>query len=267
MTTDKHTLVIGGTGKTGRRIVTRLRALGHHVRPASRTTPTPFDWENPATWDTALHGAHAIYLTPHPYNLNPAPQITNLLSRTTARVVLLSARDVPDDFGAEKAVKATTDDWTILRPTWFNQNFSEDYFKDSITAGNLTLPAGHGLQPFIDADDIADVAVTALTTDGHTGRTYDLSGPELLTFADAVTHISTATARPITYTPVPAADYLTTLTAAGINHDYATLITGLLHRIAEGGDAYLSDGVQHVLGRPARTFADYVATTWPQKTP
>ncbi|MEV8637106.1 NmrA family transcriptional regulator [Streptosporangium sp. NPDC051023] len=263
MTTGNHILVIGGTGKTGRRVVTGLRALGHSVRAGSRTAPTTFDWNDPTTWDTALDDVGAIYLIPPPYDLDPATQITDLLSRTTARVVLLSARGVPDDYSSEKAVRAATDNWTILRPTWFNQNFSESYFADSIATGQLTLPADHGLEPFIDADDIADVAITTLTTDGHTGQTYDLSGPELLTFADAVAQISAASARPITYAPVPAADYVTTLTTVGVPQDYAAMLTGLLRRIAEGGDAYLSDGVQRVLGRPARTFADYVTTTWP----
>lgn len=251
-------LVLGGTGKTGRRVTARLRALGHAVRAASRSTG--FDWDKPGTWDATLDGAESIYLVTHPTRFDPTEQVKDLLSRTAGRVVFLSARDLHSP--AEPVVREHAGGWTVLRPTWFNQNFSEDFFNDGVVAGHLALPTGEGREPFVDADDIADVAVAALTDPRHAGETYELSGPAALSFRDAVAHIAQASGRPITYEPVPAEVYRDSLVSYGLDAEYAGELVALLTGIAEGKGEYLSDGVHRALGRPPRSFTDFAAATW-----
>ncbi len=90
-------------------------------------------------------------------------------------------------------------EWTILRSSFFSQNFSESFFLEPILGGEVALPAGDVPEPFVDAEDIADVAVAALTEDGHAGELYELTGPRLLTFAEAVGEISRATGRKVRY--------------------------------------------------------------------
>jgi uncharacterized protein YbjT (DUF2867 family) len=177
------------------------------------------------------------------------------------RLVLLSGRGEESAVAAEQAVAASGADWTVLRASWFAQNFSENYLLDPVLAGDVVLPAGDVLEPFVDADDIAAVAAAVLTEDGHTGSVYELTGPRLLTFADAVAAIADASGREIGYTAVPADDYATALTAEGVPADVTDLLTYLFTTVLDGRNAQVSDGVQRVLGRPARDFADYAHDT------
>ncbi|MCC8249704.1 NAD(P)H-binding protein [Saccharothrix luteola] len=258
-------LVLGATGKTGRRVVSSLDALGVDYRAVSRRTEIPFDWSDPSTWARALDGATAVYLVPLAMNLDDA-ELAEFVPQAVAagvrRIVLLSARGIPSDDGRERAVRESGVDWTILRPTWFSHNFSEDYFLPEILAGEIVLPvgngAGNGAHPFIDAQDIADVAVAALTQDGHAGVTYELSGPEALTFAEVVARIGEVSGRSIRITDVPAADYTGMLVQGGIESAYAEVLSMSLTAIRDGHDAALSDGVPSVLGHDGRLFGDYV---------
>ena len=158
---------------------------------------------------------------------------------------------------------------TIVRCAWFMQAFSEDYLLDAIRAGEVVLPADDGqLDPFVDADDIADVAVTALVEPGHAGQVYELTGSRLLSFPEAVAEIAKASRRDITYVPVPVEDYA----AGAAEHDVpAELVEFLSYLFSDvlGNDAHLTDGVQRTLGRPPRDFTDYAtrtaaAGTWTQ---
>ncbi|WP_433270409.1 NAD(P)H-binding protein [Actinosynnema sp. CS-041913] len=251
-------LVLGATGKTGRRVAA---TLGSAARPVSRSSALRFDWSDESTWDAALAGATAVYLVPPALNLEWA-EVAAFLPRAAAagvrRVVYLSARGIDPADRREAVVRESTVDWTILRPTWFHQNFTEDFLLPMVLADEVALPIGPGRHPFIDAQDIADVAVAALTSDGHAGKVYELSGPEALSFPEAVAQIAEASGRTIRVTDVPEGSFLETLVGFGISRDYAETLIGSLTAVRDGHDAHLSTGVQDVLGHAPRSFADYV---------
>ncbi|MFG3394849.1 NAD(P)H-binding protein [Streptomyces parvus] len=268
----KHSiLVTGSSGKSGRRVVSRLRAQGVPVRVASRSGEPAFDWLDRTTWDSALEGVKAAYLVPLDGQLLTRPFVERAAQLGVERVVLLSGRgvDVPGYSGeaniagathvdGESAVRENGIAWTILRPTWFAQNFSEGIFRDAILAGELRLPAGDGAASFVDAEDIAAVAVAALTENGHAAQTYELSGPRALTIAEAVAEISEATGRSIRYVPLSPAEFVVELTGQGWPaaeaEDYAEAVSP----IRRGMDSLVSDGVWRALRRSPRDFTDYV---------
>ncbi|MGK5442609.1 SDR family oxidoreductase [Micromonospora sp. URMC 105] len=270
MTEHLTTLVLGGTGKTGRRVARRLTALGVPTRIGSRAGAPPFDWTDRDTWAPALRGAGAVYLAYQPDLAAPgAVEAVGDLARLAVahgvrRVVLLSGRGEPEAAEAERAVAAGGVDPTVLRASWFAQNFSEGHLVEPVRAGVLALPVGDVPEPFVDADDIAEVAVAALTTDRHAGRTYELTGPRLLTFAEAVAEIAAA-GRPVRFVPVTSAAYAAELTAAGVAAEEVALLTYLFTEVLDGRNARLDDGVQRVLGRPPRDFrayAEQAAAAW-----
>jgi uncharacterized protein YbjT (DUF2867 family) len=253
------TLVIGGTGKTGRRVAERLSAKGLPVRIGSRSGTPPFVWEDPSTWDAALDGVGAAYVTYYPDLAFPGAAETvgefaeAAVARGTRRLVLLSGRGEEGAVVSENKLKESGADWTVVRASWFNQNFDESFFRDLVLAGELVLPTGDAVEPFVDADDIADVAVAALTDDKHIGRTYELSGPRLLSFADIAQELSEATGRTITYTPVGIEEYRKSLEENGVPVEFADLF-GL---ILDGRNAHLVHGVEEALGRKPKDFSDF----------
>jgi len=257
------TLVTGGTGKTGRRVAQRLTALGQPVRIGSRSAEVPFDWENPATWDAALDGVGAVYLTYYPDLAVPGAvdvvqAFTDLAQRRgVQRLVLLSGRGEAEAERAEEVVKAADIEWTIVRSSWFAQNFSENYLRDPIVAGEVVLPVGAVREPFIDADDIADVVVAALTTAGHAGQLYEVTGPRLLTFADAIAEVSAVTGREIRFVPVTPEEYRAGLAELGLPGDFIWLIDYLFTTVLDGRNEQITDGVQRALGREPRDFSDF----------
>ena len=263
MTSTDPILVIGGTGKTGRRVAARLAARGVPVRIGSRTGTPPFDWEDPATWAPALQGTRAAYISFFPDLAFPgAPAAIAELARTalaagTRRLVLLSGRGEEEAERAEQELIASGADWTIVRCSWFSQNFSEDHFHDHVMAGELALPVGDVPEPFVDADDIADVAVAALTDDRHVGELYELTGPRLLTFADAAAEIGKAAGRDVRVASVTHDEFASGLARHGVPADVISLLRYLFTVVLDGRNASLADGVQRALGRPPRDFRDY----------
>jgi uncharacterized protein YbjT (DUF2867 family) len=261
------TLVLGGTGKTGRRVVDRLTARGVPVRVGSRSGAPPFDWDNPATWASALQGVSSVYVSYYPDLAVPGAvekvgSFAELAVRDGARrLVLLAGRGEPEAELAEEAVRDSGADLTILRSTWFAQNFSESFFLDQVVSGVLAAPAGDVPEPFVDAEDIADVATAALTEDGHEGELYELTGPRLLTFAEAVDEIAEATGREIRYVPVSIEEYTSMLAEHGVPDDYASLLTYLFTEVLDGRNARLADGVQRALDREPRDFRDFARDT------
>ncbi len=181
--------------------------------------------------------------------------------------MLLSARDwvVPageEKLPCERAVRESGAEWTILKPAWFAQNFSEDpFFRGQLVDGEVVMSTGDGVEPFIDVEDIADVAVAALTGDGHGGQAYELSGPRLLSLGAVVEEIARATGRDIAYRAVTADAFTAYAARRGLPQDFADLLNMLYGWIGEGRFARLADGVQRALGREPRDFADYVRTT------
>ena len=267
MPNTKTTLVLGGTGKTGRRVADRLTKDRLPVRIGSRTGQPPFDWANPDTWTPVLANTESIYLVFYPDLAFPGAAetihafTTLAVNNGTRRVVLLSGRGEEQARASEQAIQDSGADWTILRASWFNQNFSEHFLLGPVLDGEIALPAGDVPEPFIDADDIADVAAAALTSDTHTGQIYDLTGPRLLTFADAAAEITTATGRHIRYTPVTPAQYAAAAAAHGVPEEQIAALTDLFTRVLDGRNAHLTDGVHRALGRSPRDFTDYTHAT------
>ena len=263
MTHTNTILVIGSTGKTGKRVTARLIELGHEVRHGSRSSATPFDWERPDTWAPALAGVTAAYVAYSPDLAAPGSceAITELTQLAGAagleRLVLLSGRGEEEAQRAEAVVRNSGLKWTIVRATWFAQNFSEGNFVDDVLAGVVALPVGDVLEPFVDADDIADVAVAALTDDRHVGQTYELTGPRLLTFADAVAEISSATARVVDFQTVSMDDYAAVLADYQVPPAEVDLLRYLFTTVLDGRNSSLADGVQGALGREPKDFSDF----------
>jgi uncharacterized protein YbjT (DUF2867 family) len=256
-------LVVGANGKTGRRVAERLRTRGVPVRAGSRSGDTRFDWADPTTWQAALQGASAAYVTYYPDLAAPGAAAATEAFTTLAvesgvhRLVLLSGRGEEEAQRSEQMLQKVSDQWTIVRASWFCQNFSEGEFADLIRAGEVALPAGDVPEPFIDVEDIADVVVTALTEEGHTNRLYEVTGPRLLTFAQAVDEIGRACGRELRYVQIPLDEFAAGLVQADMPGDAAAMLLYLFGEVLDGRSARLSDGVQRALGRRPRDFADY----------
>ena len=266
-TTTQTILVLGGTGKTGRRVAQRLTALGRPVRAGSRSGRPRFDWQDQATWGPALDGVTAAYVCYYPDLATPGAveavgSFAELAVRSQVRrLVLLSGRGEPDAELAEQAVRDSGAELTILRSAWFAQNFSEDFLLGPVLTGEVALPAGDTPEPFVDADDIADVAVAALTEDGHDGQVYELTGPRLLTFAEAVGEIATATGREIQYLPVPIDEYAAAAAGQGVPAEAVEVLTYLFSEVLDGRNGRIADGVRRALGREPRDFTGYARHT------
>ncbi|MCD9198078.1 Rossmann-fold NAD(P)-binding domain-containing protein [Aeromicrobium wangtongii] len=265
--TSLMTAVLSGTGTTGRRVVARLAALDIPVRSGSRRGTPRFDWADESTWPAVLAGVGAVYLAYHPDMAAPgAAEAIRTLSHIARdagveRLVLLSGRGEEDGWPTEQAVRDSGVAWTILRSSWFSQNFSESFLLDDILAGQLTLPTGTVTEPFVDADDLADAAVAALTRPEHAGRTYELTGPRLLTFGDAVEEIAGASGRPISFVPVSTPEFAAGLAEQAVPADLVEFLTHLFTKVLDGRNSHLTGDLEQVLGRSPRDFRDYATAT------
>jgi uncharacterized protein YbjT (DUF2867 family) len=266
-TTQKTILILGGTGKTGRRILQQLQSAGRPVRSGSRGANPPFDWEDRITWDAALDGVDAVYISFQPDLAVPGAvetvqAFTDLaVKRGVSKLVLLSGRGEAEAEQAERVIQNSGVDWTILRASWFFQNFSEAHFLEPILQGELALPVGNIAEPFVDVEDIAEIAVQALTEPGHSRQLYELTGPQALTFAEAVNQIAQATGRDIRFLAVPPQAYKEALEQEQFPAGLIDLVLYLFTTVLDGRNTPLADGVQRALGRPARDFTDYVRRT------
>ncbi|MFD4245028.1 NmrA family transcriptional regulator [Streptomyces sp. NPDC058525] len=270
MTTDKHTtLVLGGTGRVGRRVVKGLTDRGVDVRVASRTGSPAFDWEDPSTWAGVFTGVQSAYLMYYPEVEWPgAADAIGTVARLAVdagvqRLVLLSARNQEEAVRCEEAVTSLPVEWTIVAPASFNQNFDEGVFLEPLRQGVLALPAGDNADPFVDANDIADVAVAALTESGHAGQRYELTGPRLWTFAEGVAEIARATGRTLRYEPITREQFADAIVADGAPRDFADPLATLISEFFDGRNSSLADGVERALHRKPRDFADWVAEIAP----
>jgi uncharacterized protein YbjT (DUF2867 family) len=259
-------LIIGGAGKTGRRVNALLRERGISTLPVSRSTTPAFDWHRPQDWAAVLEGVSKAYVTYQPdVAVEGAAEAIAELSRLARqkgleRVVLLSGRGEPGAQRAEQGLQASGVPWTIVRASWFNQNFSEGYLVDGVLAGEIALPAGAVPEPFIDADDIAEVAAAALTDERHANRLYEVTGPRALTFAEAVAEIAAELGRPVRYVQMAAADFVISMRAYA-PEDVVQLLNELFTVVLDGRNTRVMHGVEEVLGRPARDFSEFVRKT------
>jgi uncharacterized protein YbjT (DUF2867 family) len=260
--TNTTSLVIGSTGKTGKRVADRLEKRGIVVRHGSRSADIPFDWDDPQTWPAALAGVDKVYVTYYPDlavpgSVDAVNKLTELAKDAgVSRLVLLSGRNEAEAEKAERVVMASGLEWTIVRCAFFAQNFSQGAWLDEVRAGTVSLPIDDVQEPFVDADDIADVAVAALTDGHHVGQLYELTGPRLLSFRAAVAEIGVAADRDISFVSVPIEDYTSMLTEYGLPQDFIWLLNHLFTEVL-GSNVHLADGVQRALGRAPKDFTDY----------
>jgi len=261
--TTTNFLVVGGTGKTGRRVADRLRERDLPVRITSRRAAPPFEWADRGTWAPVLKGVDAVYLTYYPDLVVPGAAddiqaFTELaVAEGVRHLVLLSGRGEEEAEACEQIVRDAGPGWTVLRCSWFAQNFSEHFLLDAVRGGEIALPAGSVVEPFVDVRDIAEVAVKVLTEPGHAGELYELTGPRLLSFADAAADISAASGRDVRYVPVSAEDYAAAAVGYGVPEDEVGALTELFARVLDGRNESVTHDVARVLGRPATDFADF----------
>ena len=260
----RHVTVVGATGKTGRRVVARLTAAGIPVRPVSRGAEVRHDWDDPGTWAPALAGADAVFVAVAPDLAAPGiPEVVADFARVAAqegvrRFVLLSGRGEPEAQRAERLVADVFPGRTVLRCAWFAQNFSEGFLLDPVLEGVARLPVTGVVEPFVDLEDVAEVAVVALTGPGHEGRVYELTGPRLLTFGDALAEIGAAAGGDVRLQTVTGDEFAVGLTAEGLPADVVELMRYLFEEILDGRNAHLAPGVREALSRQPRDFAEFV---------
>lgn len=264
MTATQPILVIGKTAKTGARVEALLRQRGLATRAVSRSTQPTFDWNRPDTWPAVLEGVQQAYVTFQPDLAIPEAEAIMRDFFAAAKqagvehLVLLSGRGEDGAVRAEQALMDSGLRWNLVRASWFFQNFSESFLTEAVVAGEVTLPVGAVLEPFVDCDDIAEVAVAALTQPALANRLFEVTGPELLTFADCVAEIARTTGRDIRFQQVPPDAYFAYLEQQGMSAAELWLLRELFTQVLDGRNSQLTSGVTEALGRPARRFADYV---------
>ncbi|SHG43962.1 SDR family oxidoreductase [Flagellimonas flava] len=261
-------LVLGGKGKTGRRVAEKLTSLGHNVRIGSRSETPAFDWDRPQTWEQALEGMDSVYITFQPDLAVPRAfeAIQGLVAAAKRhqieKVVLLSGKGETEAEKCEQVVINSGLAHTIVRASWFNQNFSESFFLEPIQHGFVALPHADVEVPYVDADDIAAVAVEALLHEKHNGEIYELTGPRLLTFREVIHEIAEETGREIAFTHIPLPAYVKAMEEQGVPEDYVWLINYLFSEVLTNpNNQLIKRDIEKVLGRKPIDFSDYVKAT------
>lgn len=263
----KHVLVIGGTGKTGRKVVSLLQTKGHKVRVGSRSASPSFDWHQPEHWAAALADVDTVYITYQPDLAVPgAKEAVTLLCEKAKEVgveklVLLSGRGEEEAQACEQIVADSGLKWAVVRCDWFNQNFSESFFLEPVLAGQVALPMADIPIPFVDTDDIAEVAVELIVRDEFDGQVWELTGPRLLSLRQAVAEIAEETGRDIQFQPISLETYVGFMEQQQIPASYIWLINYLFSQVLDGRNAHLAEGVQQVLGRKPKDFREYARET------
>ena len=257
-------LVLGANGKTGSRVIKRLQNNQNvEIRMGSRSAEVPFDWENPETWAAVLNGIDSVYITFQPDLAVPSAveiieKFTFLATKLgVEKMVLLSGRGEKEAQICEEIVKSTAKKWTIARASWFNQNFSESFFLEPVLAGFVALPRAEALEPFTDANDIADVVTECLLHEKHNGKTYELTGPELLTFPEAVAKIAAFSNKKIEFQALSLEEYTQMLQGYQVPEDHIWLINYLFEQVLDGRNSSVTNDIEMVLGRKATDFSAY----------
>jgi uncharacterized protein YbjT (DUF2867 family) len=267
MSTTPRFLVLGATAKTGRRVAEKLISAGHDVRAVSRSTTPAFDWTDPTTWDDPLRDRDAVYVTFQPDLAVPgsddiiASFAKRALMHGAKRIVMLSGRGEEAAHRAEDALRHSGADATVLRANWFFQNFNEDLFLPYIQQGTLALPAGDTPEPFVDANDIAECAVACLLDGRHIGKTYELSGPTAITFAEVTKIISAVANHPVNFVPITLDDLDAGLAADGVPDDVRGLIRYLFSEVLDGRNSQPTNDVFEILGRQPNSLCNFVEET------
>ena len=261
-------LVIGGTGKTGSRVVSKLENQQYSVRVGSRNATPAFDWENPETFDPVLKSMDRVYITYHPDLAVPGAKeaIGNLteaaLRQGVEKVVLLSGKGEQEAETCEEIVAHSGLNYTLVRASWFNQNFSESIFLEPILAGQEALPMPTAEVPIEDAEDIADVVAKVLLDDSYNSKIITVTGPRKLTFQAVIEEIAKATGRTINFTAITLEAYIEGMKLAGVPQDYIWLLGYLFKEVLGNAENLtVSDDFEKVMGRPATDFSEFVTKT------
>ncbi len=274
----ENILVIGGTGKTGKRVVHLLEELGQNVRIGSRSASPAFDWHQPEGWAKALEGMDKVYITYQPDLAVPGAlqAIEQLVKESkqanVKKLVILSGKGEREAQLCEQVIIHSGLEYTIVRASWFNQNFSENFLLEPILEGVVALPQAQANIPWVDADDIAAVAAKTLTEDEHNGKIYELTGPRTLTFKDAVNEIAKASNRELTFIPISIKEYGDGMRQANIPEDFVWLIEYLFTEVLGNPElAEVTNDVEKVLGRKPIDFGEFAAKNassgiWKQKS-
>ena len=265
--TTSPILIIGKNGKTGSRVNQRLLDLGYETLGVSRSTAPAFDWQNPKTWEPVMQGIHTAYVTYQPDLAFPEAETAMKefvrIARTSGlqHLILLSGRGEPGAQKAEEVLRNSGLAWNIVRSSWFLQNFSESFLVDGILAGELFLPVNDTVEPFVDADDIAEVVVAAIRKPELRNRLFEVTGSQALTFAQCVDVIAHKLNRPIQFTSVPLEDYIEALRNQGVPEDMQWLLRELFTVVFDGRNSIPAYGIEEALGRSPSTLEAYVEKT------
>ena len=275
----ENILVIGATGKTGRRVVERLTKLDHQVRLGTRSNSPAFNWDDPTTFSNALKGMDRAYVVYYPDLAVPGAKeaITLLVEAAKEqglkKMVLLSGKGEKEAEKCEKIVADSGLNYTLVRASWFNQNFSESFLLDPLLAGEVALPMSDAEIPFVDANDIAEVVTKVLLDDSFNGQTVTVTGPQKLTFKQVVEAIAIETGRKINFHAISIDEFSQAMKADGLPDDYVWLFTYLFREVLGNPEnQQISTDIERVLGRKAINFSEYVQKTaasglWHQKIP
>lgn len=263
-------LVIGGKGKTGRFVTRELTSRGVKAKITTRSPSSDddvaFDWQDPRTADAAFDGVDAVYIVAPTNNSDHGTIVPPVLEiarkRGVRRFVLLSASSLeaggPMMGQIHSYLQKEAPEWTVLRPTWFMQNFSEQQHLATIQNENAIYSAtGGGRVGFIDAADIAKAAVSALLAETSWNRDFILTGPEALSYADFAEKISDVIGRTIKHVNLTTAELAERYARAGLDEAYASILAKMDERISEGSEDRLSDGVFALTGRSPTAAADF----------
>ena len=268
MKSKNNILVIGGTGKTGRKVAQKLIELGHNVRIGSRLATPAFNWDNSETWTEAMQGIDKVYITFQPDlavpgALDAIEELTKKAKKCNVKkLVLLSGKGEREAELCEQVIIHSGLDYTIVRASWFNQNFNESFLLDPIIEGFVALPQAEVKTPFVDTDDIADVAVEALLHEKHNGKIYQLTGSKAITFKEAIEEIAKASNRNIIFTPIDLSIYVENLKQQGIPSDFVWLIEYLFSEVlGNPNNSEITNDIELVLGRKPINFTDYTKKT------
>lgn len=261
---SENILVIGGNGKTGRRVAANLTELGHNVRVVGRKTTPAFNWENPATYEAALEGMDRAYVVYYPDLAVPGSRdaITELTEKALKvgleKMVLLSGKGETEAEACEEIVANSGLNYTLVRASWFNQNFSEGAFLEFVLNGAVALPVPDAEIPFVDVNDIADVAAKVLMYDTYNGQTITVTGPQMHTFKEVVGIMADEIGHPIQYIPISIEAFKAGMRQSGLPESYIWLFGYLFEEVLGNPDNQsISHDVQTVLGRPAIDFRTY----------
>jgi uncharacterized protein YbjT (DUF2867 family) len=262
----ENVLIVGATGKTGSKVYDLLSNVlsSSQIKAASRSSEVVFDWSQSATWLPALQGVSHVYLTYFPDLAAPtsAQHISSFCTLAKSvgvkHITLLSGRGEPAAQVCEDILINSGLSWTIVRASWFNQNFSNGFFKTFIDAGHIHLPVDSVREPFVDVNDIAEIAAQSILDTKHKNKLYEVTGPELLTLSDIAQKFSHILSRPIIFKTISEKEFSLTMSAAQVPPEVTELLNFLFTEVLDGRNEYLTNGVEEALGRKPTSFSEFI---------